>query len=58
MANTQAPIAKTYSAFNDRDIDSALALMTENLTWPKASEGGTSSGRKELTSSGPNNEGL
>jgi hypothetical protein len=40
MPNTQTLIAQAYSAFNHRDIDSALALMSENVSWPKASEGG------------------
>ena len=38
MANTQTLIAKVYSAFNQRDIDGALALMSEDVSWPKASE--------------------
>ena len=48
MANTQTLIAQAYSAFNDRDIDSALALMTENVSWPKASEGGRVVGKEEI----------
>jgi hypothetical protein len=40
VANTQTLIAQAYSAFNRRDIDSALGLMSENVSWPKASEGG------------------
>ena len=40
MANTRALIAQAYSAFNRRDIDDALAVMSENVDWPKASEGG------------------
>jgi hypothetical protein len=48
MANTQTLIAQTYSAFNDRDIDSALALMSENVSWPKASEGGRVVGKEEI----------
>ena len=38
MANTQALIAQAYSAFNQRNVDGALALMSENVSWPKASE--------------------
>jgi len=30
MANTRMLIAQAYSAFNQRDIDGALALMSEN----------------------------
>jgi len=48
MANTQALIAQAYSAFNHRDIDSALALMSENVSWPKASEGGRVVGKEEI----------
>ena len=48
MAKTQTLIAQAYSAFNHRDIDSALALMTENVSWPKASEGGRVVGKEEI----------
>lgn len=37
-----------YAAFNKRDIDGALALMTQNVSWPKASEGGTVVGKDEI----------
>ena len=40
MADTKTLIEQAYSAFNKRDIDGALALMTEDVSWPKASEGG------------------
>ena len=50
MANTQTMIAQAYSAFNRRDIDSALALMSENVSWPKASEGGRVVGKEEIRS--------
>lgn len=48
MANTETLIAKAYSAFNRRDINSALALMSENVSWPKASEGGRVVGKEEI----------
>ncbi len=48
MANTNTLIAQAYSAFNRRDIDGALALMSENVSWPKASEGGRVVGKEEL----------
>lgn len=48
MAMTQTLIAQAYSAFNDRDIDSALALMSEDISWPKASEGGRVVGKEEI----------
>jgi hypothetical protein len=50
MLNTQTLIAQAYSAFNRRDIDSALALMSENISWPKASEGGRVVGKEEIRS--------
>jgi hypothetical protein len=50
MANTQTLIAQAHSAFNRRDIDSALALMSENVSWPKASEGGRVVGKEEIRS--------
>jgi SnoaL-like domain len=31
-----------------RDIDGALALMSENVSWPKASEGGRVVGKEEI----------
>ena len=53
MANTQRLIAQAYSAFNHRDIDSALALMSENVSWPKASEGGRVVGKERFGPTGP-----
>jgi hypothetical protein len=50
MPNTQTSIAQAYFAFNHRDIDSALALMSENVSWPKASEGGRAVGKEEIRS--------
>ena len=50
MLNTKTLIAQAYSAFNRRDIDSALALMTETVSWPKASEGGRVVGKEEIRS--------
>ena len=41
-------IEQAYSAFNRRDIDGALALMTEDVSWPKASEGGKVVGKEEI----------
>lgn len=46
--NTQLLIAQAYSAFNRRDIDGALALMSEDVSWPKASEGGRVVGKEEI----------
>jgi len=50
MPNIQTLISQAYSAFNHRDIDSALALMSENVSWPKASEGGRVVGKEEIRS--------
>jgi len=48
MANTRALIAQAYSAFNQRDIDGALAVMSDNVSWPKASEGGRVVGKEQI----------
>lgn len=41
-------INKAYSAFNSRDIGSALATMHADIQWPKAFEGGYVSGHNEI----------
>jgi ketosteroid isomerase-like protein len=48
MADKKTIIEQAYSAFNRRDIDGALALMTEDVSWPKASEGGKVVGKEEI----------
>ncbi len=48
MPDHKTVIANAYAAFNDRNIDAALALMTENVSWPKASEGGRVVGKEEI----------
>jgi hypothetical protein len=48
MADKKSVIEQAYSAFNRRDIDGALALMTEDVSWPKASEGGKVVGKEEI----------
>jgi len=48
MADTKALIEQAYSAFNMRDIDGALALMTQDVSWPKASEGGKVVRKEEI----------
>jgi hypothetical protein len=50
MANVKTMIEQAYSAFNKRNIDGALALMTEDVSWPKASEGGRVTGKEEIRS--------
>ena len=37
-----------YAAFNARDIDAALALMTPDVAWPKAFKGGFVRGPEEV----------
>ena len=48
MANNKTLIEQAYSAFNKRDIDGALALMAEDVSWPRASEGGRVVGKEEI----------
>lgn len=48
MANTQTLIGRAYAAFNRRDMDGALALMSETVSWPKASEGGRVVGKENI----------
>ena len=48
MPDTKTLIEQAYSAFNKRDIDGALALMTQDVSWPKASEGGKIVGKEEI----------
>lgn len=37
-----------YAAFNARDIDAALALMTADVAWPRAFKGGFVQGPEEV----------
>ena len=48
MKDAMTLIEQAYSAFNKRDIDGALALMTQDVSWPKASEGGQVVGKEEI----------
>jgi hypothetical protein len=48
MADTKTIIEQAYAAFNKRDIDGALAVMTQDVSWPKASEGGKIVGKEEI----------
>lgn len=48
MADTKTIVEQAYAAFNHRDIDGALALMTQDVSWPKASEGGMALGKDEI----------
>lgn len=48
MAKVNTILELAYAAFNKRDIDGALALMTEDVSWPKASEGGRVIGKEDI----------
>src|SRR5215469_6231324 len=48
MTEIQSLITQVYSAFNRRDIDGALAFMSDSVNWPKASEGGRVAGKEEI----------
>ena len=48
VADAKMLVSKAYSAFNRRDIDGALALMSETVSWPKASEGGRVIGKEGI----------
>ncbi len=48
MADTRTLIERAYAAFNERDVDGALALMSDDVSWPKASEGGRVVGKEEI----------
>ena len=48
MADTNSVLQQAYLAFNRRDIDGVLSLMTEDVSWPKASEGGRVVGKQEV----------
>ncbi|ADV84920.1 nuclear transport factor 2 family protein [Terriglobus saanensis] len=48
MADAKTLIEQAYTAFNKRDLDGALALMTQDVSWPKASEGGKVVGKEEV----------
>lgn len=41
-------VKKAYSAFNARDIDTALSTFHPDVQWPKAFEGGYVSGHAEI----------
>ena len=48
MTDAKAVIERAYFGFNRRDIDGVLALMTEDVSWPKVSEGGRAVGKEEI----------
>ena len=52
MPNQPAPetelLRAAYAAFNARNIDAALALMTLDVAWPRAFKGGFVHGPEEI----------
>ena len=50
MTNTQTLIAQAYAAFNQRNIDGILELMSDTVSWPRASESGRAIGKEEIRS--------
>jgi hypothetical protein len=48
VTKTESLIVQIYSAFNERNIDGALAFMSDSVSWPKASEGGRVVGKDEI----------
>jgi ketosteroid isomerase-like protein len=45
VVDREAILRSTYDAFNRRDIDAVLALLTDDVDWPNAWEGGRLQGR-------------
>jgi hypothetical protein len=45
---TQELISHVYRAFNERDVDAIFAVMSEDVSWPKASEGGRVIGKQGI----------
>ena len=48
QASQQELLRAAYAAFNARDIDAALSLMTPDVTWPRAFKGGFVRGPEEI----------
>jgi len=49
LSSTQIALLRApYAAFNARDIDAALALMTPDVAWPRAFKGGFVRGPEEV----------
>lgn len=44
----EARLRQLYAAFNARDIDAALAGMTEDVDWPNGWKGGYVKGHEEI----------
>lgn len=48
MEEARRVLERAYAAFNRRDVDGALECMREDVSWPKASEGGSVVGKEEV----------
>jgi len=48
MRKNQALIKKAYAGFNNREIDTVLAIMHSDIHWPKAFEGGYAIGHEAV----------
>lgn len=48
MESRKSLLADLYDAFNTRDLEGALALMTSDVDWPNAMEGGRVHGPGEV----------
>lgn len=46
MTETESLIAQAYSVFNQRNIDGALALMSDSVSWPRRLKVGVRSGKR------------
>jgi hypothetical protein len=46
--DTESLIRHVYSAFNRRDVDEVLAFMSDDVSWPRASESGRAIGKQEI----------
>jgi hypothetical protein len=44
LTEEERVLRQAYQAFNDRDIDAALALMHRDVDWPNGMEGGRERG--------------
>jgi len=47
IAKIERLIEAAYKGFNNRDIDTVLPLVHQDIHWPKAFEGGYVIGREE-----------
>jgi hypothetical protein len=45
---TEEVLRRAYSAYNQRDVESALELMSEDVTWPDVGDGGFVHGHDEV----------